>query len=171
MAGMDDFHAVFEEATEVRGYAHVPSTPHPPNTFAHSRNVPLSGGNAEKNRCNRADIHNSMTQGKKGFKGEYDDFFPDPGSRAYDRKQAAAGETKHAWGDARVITDNVDDVERKMWQDAPKTGVCHFWGTHILTRTRNQKHHPSLQEYKLEDEWDVAYKEMVRDQGGSVCGT
>eukprot|EP00754_Rhynchopus_humris_P035199 Rhum_TRINITY_DN16745_c0_g1::Rhum_TRINITY_DN16745_c0_g1_i1::g.164291::m.164291 len=127
MAGMDDFHAVFEEATEVRG-----------------RNVPLSGGNAEKNRCNRADIHNSMTQGKKGFKGEYDDFFPDPGSMAYDRKQAAAGETKHAWGDARVITDNVDDVERKMWQDAPKTG-----------------------DYKLEDEWDVAYKEMVRDQGGS----
>eukprot|EP01061_Rhynchopus_euleeides_P022150 TRINITY_DN3606_c1_g3_i1.p1 TRINITY_DN3606_c1_g3~~TRINITY_DN3606_c1_g3_i1.p1 ORF type:complete len:142 (+),score=39.33 TRINITY_DN3606_c1_g3_i1:511-936(+) len=124
----DDFHAVFEEATGE----------------SRSRTAPLSGGNAEKNRSNRADIACLAAKGKKSDLS-IDDLLSDPNAVNFERTGAAA--SKGGKWKEQVITDNVDEVERKMWQDAPKQG-----------------------DYKLEDAWDHAYKELVRDQSSdSTC--
>eukprot|EP01063_Lacrimia_lanifica_P030874 TRINITY_DN498_c3_g1_i1.p4 TRINITY_DN498_c3_g1~~TRINITY_DN498_c3_g1_i1.p4 ORF type:complete len:149 (+),score=67.36 TRINITY_DN498_c3_g1_i1:55-501(+) len=122
----DDFHAMFDDE---------------PAANRRSAAGPLSGGNVEKNRANRADLNTLQRADQSGRKGRVhgefsiDDFLADPMCFNGQASSASGGARKE-----RVLTDNVDEIEAKMWADAPKQG-----------------------DYKLEDEWDQAYKEMLRE--------
>eukprot|EP01065_Artemidia_motanka_P035188 TRINITY_DN43093_c0_g1_i1.p1 TRINITY_DN43093_c0_g1~~TRINITY_DN43093_c0_g1_i1.p1 ORF type:complete len:148 (+),score=36.09 TRINITY_DN43093_c0_g1_i1:85-528(+) len=107
------------------------------------RTVPMSGGNAEKNRANRQELTGS-TAGRKFHSAADVDlgFFDDPTAVARDRPGAAGAAARTG---ERVITDNVDEVERQMWADAPQG------------------------DYQLEDAYDQAYKDMMRDGRSAIA--
>eukprot|EP01059_Diplonema_ambulator_P004316 TRINITY_DN14012_c0_g1_i1.p1 TRINITY_DN14012_c0_g1~~TRINITY_DN14012_c0_g1_i1.p1 ORF type:complete len:139 (+),score=21.26 TRINITY_DN14012_c0_g1_i1:134-550(+) len=119
---MSDFSAVFQDQQQIN-----------------RRTTPHSGGNAEKHRANKAELHG----GHRGAKSKYhdelciDDFLK---GTSFERQGAAA-----TTGSKReqVITDNVEEIEKKMWESAPPQG-----------------------DYKLEDAWDQAYKDMMKDDDG-----
>eukprot|EP01060_Flectonema_neradi_P023865 TRINITY_DN3225_c0_g1_i1.p1 TRINITY_DN3225_c0_g1~~TRINITY_DN3225_c0_g1_i1.p1 ORF type:complete len:147 (+),score=19.23 TRINITY_DN3225_c0_g1_i1:108-548(+) len=121
----DEFHAVFNDEPQM------------------NRRVAPMSGNSEKHRANRSDLHSSHRPKASDYTSlSIDDLLADPASMNFDRvgDNTAGGKRTE-----RVITDNVADIERQMWEDAPKQG-----------------------DYKLEDEWDQAYKDMMRDGGGIV---
>ena len=77
-------------------------------------------GNSEKHRANRSDLHAAHRSKAADYTSlSIDDLLADPASMNFDRSgDAASGKRSE-----RVITDNVADIERQMWEDAPKQGV------------------------------------------------
>eukprot|EP01064_Diplonema_japonicum_P039535 TRINITY_DN9936_c0_g1_i1.p1 TRINITY_DN9936_c0_g1~~TRINITY_DN9936_c0_g1_i1.p1 ORF type:complete len:161 (+),score=26.38 TRINITY_DN9936_c0_g1_i1:54-485(+) len=122
---MSDFSAVFQDQQQLT-----------------RRTTPISGGNAEKHRANKADVQNSAGRpSSKPAKYQDELTIDDFLSGANFERQGGAA-CNHTNKKEQVITDNVEEIEKKMWESAPKQG-----------------------DYKLDDAWDQAYKEMVRSNG------
>eukprot|EP01062_Namystynia_karyoxenos_P000864 TRINITY_DN10304_c0_g1_i1.p1 TRINITY_DN10304_c0_g1~~TRINITY_DN10304_c0_g1_i1.p1 ORF type:complete len:187 (+),score=64.31 TRINITY_DN10304_c0_g1_i1:80-562(+) len=128
-ADTDSFHALFNESAGKQN----------------RRTVPMSGGSAEKHRANRQELSGASAARKPhGGTGDIDlAFLDDP--TAISRDRAAASCAAATLAGERVITDNVEAVERQMLADAPQG------------------------DYQLDSPFDQAYKDMMRDKKSIVA--